>query len=107
MLEEDLTQAEKLFLVRRRLGLQSADLHAWGIGVDRSVYQQWEAGTLELPPNIQLHGLYPWEHYAILRMRAGLSEAKLARIIGVGVRNLARMERGRLPLKRLIEYWGH
>lgn len=77
------------------------------LGVSLQRYRDLLAGKVTDGPEILLHGMDPWEHYFILRVRAGWGLSVLARKLGCSTRFLLSMERGERSLKRLIEFWGH
>lgn len=104
MLEEHLSRAEKLKVDRdrrRETPAQAAARH--GVKVD--LYKAWERGKRR-PRNVDLGGLHPWEHYLVLRLRAGLTRKKVADMMGVAVMAVVGMERGKQTMRRLVEFWG-
>lgn len=109
MLEEDLLPGEKLYLKRRREKKKMLEC-ALEFGVSIALYRKWERGTLWYrdpdPPEVNLGGLEPYDHYTVLRLRRGLSIHAAAKLMGIDPTYLSLMERGKRPLKRLIEFWG-
>lgn len=47
----------------------------------------------------------PWEHYSILRRRAGMPLWRLAELLGITKEYISRMERGEKPWTHLIAFW--
>lgn len=106
MIEEMLSPGEKLY-VRRRRGQESTGMAARRMVVCIKLYRHWEKdvpGTN--PPNIDLGGLKPWEHYIVMRKRIGLSSMEVSRRMGVSQSTVLNMERGEGSLKRYREFFG-
>lgn len=103
MLEEDLTRGEKLFLDRRRKKLTQRQAAA-RYSTTLYAYRRWEE-DLSRPPTIKIKGMEPHEHYVIMRVRAGLGLAQMARMMGLSRGYLGLIESGHGSLARLVEYW--
>lgn len=67
-------------------------------------YRRWEE-NLSRPPGVKLKGMYPHEHFVVLRIRSGLGISELARRIGITRSYLWFIESGKGPLAKLIDYW--
>lgn len=108
MLEKDLTPGEKLWLNRRRLQ-KSMRKRAEDYDVSLHTYWCWEQDDPSHDiPDIDLGGIDPGEHYAIVRRRANMSIHELAREMRVSRADISLMERGKKKdCSRLQEYWGH
>lgn len=104
MLEEDLTNGEKLFLKRRRAGKRRWE-YARQYGVSRYTYHAWEKDVGDVPIVPTLNGIDQPEHFTILRKRAGLNQTDLAERMGISRSWLYKMEHGKAPLDQAIEFW--
>ncbi len=108
-----LNDAELLLLSRRRAGLRQSVMAA-SLGVGMRQYRRWEEGVDAVPhstavlagiPAVEASGLTDLEKCVILRVRTGITRAKLARKIGVSPTWVTQMERGLVSGERLVEYW--
>lgn len=103
MLEEDLTLHEKIFIERKR-SKETIHMAAARHGVSVRTYRMWENGEGD-PPNVNLQGIEQREHFMILRMRAGMRQGDLAKLIGVNQTAVGKMEQGTCPLHSLVDFW--
>jgi DNA-binding XRE family transcriptional regulator len=104
LLEEDLTNAEKFFLLRWR-GKKSIRQMAADFEVSPQLYRAFEDGSSSSPDG-GTGGLDPNERYVIYRRRRGISQAEVARRMGVRSGAISAEERGHRPIKLLLEFWG-
>ena len=88
MIEEQLTEQEKQWLL------------------DRRAHKRGKSRRADPAGCLKIGGMHPWEHYAVLRRRAGITAEGLGRRIGMSPRSVAYMESGKLPFKMLMEFWG-
>ncbi len=100
---QDTTRGERWWLLRRRLGLRPPGAAA-ALNVSHRTYQQWERDIGDVPePDIAI--IEPWEHCALLRRRTGMTEKRLAQLLGVPSQKVNLMERGRKSFDRLRDFW--
>jgi transcriptional regulator with XRE-family HTH domain len=103
MLTEALTPGERLWLLRRRKR-QNIEKAAAEYGVSAWVYSQWETDQNE-GPDPELDIVHPWEHYAILRRRSGMTQKEVAKLIGISQRRVCYMEHGEYSHAHLMVFW--
>jgi transcriptional regulator with XRE-family HTH domain len=103
MLVETLTPGERLWLLRRRRRL-TIDEAASEYKVSRWLYGRWETDQAE-GPDPELDIVEPYEHYALLRRRAGMTQKDLAQLIGLSPRRISYMELGDYPYTHLMLFW--
>lgn len=105
---ERLTIAEKLAVQRRRLGERQRAAAARH-GVSHTRYSRWERGLEQPGPDVakavKIGKLRPHEYCFLYRRRAGFTQERVARDMGVCRYWLNRMELGEAPCDELIEYW--
>ena len=106
-----LTKAEKMVVARKRLK-QSQRQRSEILGVPFGRYRQWESGVENLledfkcpDTSIKESDLYEYEICMLKRRRAGLTQSKIARLLGVTAVWVRKMEAGDGNVKRLKEYW--
>ena len=100
-----LTEGEKHFINRRRLGINQADMASF-YGVCESVYNRWELGKIEPKQNItKIRGLNDYEYCGVLRRRKGMTQTQVASKIGCTRVWVNRMELGKENWGKLKEYW--
>ena len=104
MQTSDLTNGERLLVLRRRRSDKSQKGAAAALGISLYKYRRWEADDDE-PPKPKLGALESHEAYFIMRRRAGKSLQELATEVNVSSWWLCQMEYGRAPLARLVAYW--
>ena len=103
MLEEDLTQGERLYLTRFKAKMNPKKM-ATALGVDLGLYLSWEADELEGPMlNVDLD---PVDVFVILRFRSAWTQKEVARKMGISEEQIGRIERGLRPPDRLLHFWG-
>lgn len=103
MLVSDLTPGERLWVLRRRRGI-TVDEAASEYKVSAYTYYRWEADKSE-GPDPKLDIVEPYEHYALLRRRAGMTIADLAKLLGLSGFRVSKMERGKYPHTHLMLFW--
>lgn len=99
----DLTSGEKLLLHRRREGMTAAAA-AKARKTSLYRYARWES-DLEAGPSVALWRLAFYEKAFVLRRRAGMSVAELAKRFGITPWWLTQMESGQAPDGRLRDGW--
>lgn len=100
------THAERLVIERRRMRKSQGE-RARIYRVSVYEYRQWEGGKVP-PPTCageRVKGLEPHEICFLLRTRAGVSAGDLAKTLGVSRWWLTQMERGEVPIDRLVAGW--
>lgn len=103
MLEEDLTPGEKLIVWRTRERYSFPDAAKF-YGVSEKTYRAWEQGRMD-PPNVQLGGIEPYEHFHVLRLRAGMTRRELADKVGKNPAAIQAEETGKAPCRSLVWFW--
>jgi len=100
------TRGESLLLWRRRKNLSQVEAaKEYGVHPDR--YREWEADKRTIDqPRRHLGQLKPHEVCFLLRRRAGKTQQEVAAAIGCTRLWVIRMEGGKAPVERLVEYWG-
>ncbi len=104
MLEEDLSNGEKLYLFRKRIK-ELPHVTAKRYNVQSITYRQWEKDERK-GPDINIGGMFPREVYTILRLRAGDTMVDLGHRMGKDEKEIRRMEAGETSLRPLREFWG-
>lgn len=105
-----LTDAERLVLWRRA-GAMTREDAAEQLGVTLYRYRRWESGseTPSAPVRFMMRrGVArptAYEAAFILRRRRGVTQAGLAKKLGVSRQWLGEMELGKVPGERLLAYW--
>lgn len=107
----DLSEAERLLLLRRRRQLtqrEAADLFE----VSHSAIYHAEEGRRPIPENILTHlpksgGLKDYERYFFMRRRLGLTRRYVAERAGCSTLWVSWIELGRAPTNKLANYWGN
>lgn len=101
----NLRNNEQFFIWRRRLGLTQGQA-AQRLRISRYAYclleRQGVVGVCVVPPQ---KNLTPVEKCTLLRIRKGMTQAALARKLGITRFWLRQMELGKGNPTRLINYW--
>ena len=100
----ELTQNEKLIIIRRRLKLTQAEMAAEH-KISLYEYRRWESGETENPISFSIELLSDFESCFIMRRRSGMTVSEIATKIDVCRFWFGQMERGEAPSDRLVEYW--
>jgi DNA-binding XRE family transcriptional regulator len=100
-----LTNGERLILDRRRRK-ENQTQAAKRLGVDRKTLYLLETDQQE-SPRVPIGKLKDHEIAFLYRRRAGLSRHELAKVFGVNIWWITRMERGELNCQRLLNFWGY
>tara|TARA_R110002167_G_scaffold79897_12_gene220004 strand:+ start:86 stop:418 length:333 start_codon:yes stop_codon:yes gene_type:complete len=100
---KDLTNGERLLILRRREGATKADTAA-GCGASLYQYGRWE-NDKEDGPRAKTGRLAYREQSFLMRRRAGVSVAAFAQLLGVSPWWLRQMEAGEAPDGRLRAHW--
>ena len=101
-----LTDAERLFIWRRRAGMTKLGA-AKRLRVSRRVYHGWETNREPRNrPTKKVPDLTLCEFCVLLRRRRGVRTTDLAEEIGVSRTWLAQLERGVADPSRLYSFWG-
>ena len=103
-----LTKGQRLRIIRLRneeTQVQAAER----MGVTRKRYKNWEDDVYnKLCPTLSVGKLTPNERCLLLRREAGMRQDEFAKVLGLSRGYVNQMELGRLPCRRLMEYWnGH
>lgn len=101
-----LRRNETLLIGRLRRGL-SQDGAAARFGVPVKIYRSWERSR---PPRGRAWAVEPdrptaQERCLVLRRRAGLTQAQVARHLGCSRWWVNQMENGNAPVRALAEFW--
>jgi len=99
----DLRNGERLLILRRRKGTTKAQA-ARKFKVTLYKYNRWES-DVEQGPKRHVSKLAYFEQSLLMRLRAGASVAKFARILKVSAWWLRQMEIGKVSDGRLRSYW--
>jgi DNA-binding XRE family transcriptional regulator len=104
---EDLTHAAKLGLIRRRAG-QTREETARALQVSPSTVYNWERGKTrsKITFDEELVELSEKEQFYLNRKIDGMTQATLAKELGVSRYWVILMEQGKVDGKRLKKYWG-
>lgn len=109
MLPKDLTDSEKLFVFRRRLGLTQPFMASY-CGVSYAKYRCWERGKFTENDTLPVFRLGPvlkeYEICTIKRRRLKIGQKQVARDIDCETPLVAMMEKGKANCNRLVSYWG-
>jgi hypothetical protein len=98
---------EKLVVLRHRLGLSQRQM-AYEEDVPLRQLQRMESGERPLTPGlkaVRVTDLSPGERCFIMRLRAGKTQAHVARELRCCRRWVMLMETGRAPADDLLWYW--
>lgn len=101
-----LTNGERLSIARRRKG-RTQEQEATARRVSLNAYKQAEADA-ENAPSIRAPAIgkvKPHEACRVLRVRKGLTLAKLSTKLGISEWWLCLIERGQAPIGRLLKFW--
>ena len=103
---DDLTPAAKLEIIRRRAG-QTREQSAQALQVSASTVYNWERGKTKskITFNENLYSLTEREQFYLNRKIAGITQAQLAKDIGVSRYWVILMEQGKADGERLRKYW--
>lgn len=100
----ELTPGEALVLSRRRADMTQQEA-ADTFGASFDVYRSWEVGGVDCP-KMQLGFLLLHEQCFVLRRRAGLRIADVARATGLSNAWVGECERGEVPVSdQLVAWW--
>lgn len=102
-----LSHAEKLIVLRNRLGLSQRQM-AFEEDVSLRRLQRMEAGEAPLTPSLRatsVADLRGHERCLIMRLRAGWTQQRVAQEAGWCRRWVMLMETGRAPCHELISFW--
>lgn len=103
---ENLTDGERLYILRRRKGLTQAQMAAT-LGVHRNTYGPMELSTEDLGMVLEdLGELAEAEQCIIKRRREGMTQHELAKKMGISRQWLYYMENGEQSCAALVEFWG-
>ena len=101
----DLTRGEKLYLHRKRLGMNQVR-RCVDLEVGYAQYRAMEVDSSTTTPPYQSIGpMEERESYMILRRRQGMTKGDLAEAVGCSTEWLRQMESGQASIRRLQEYW--
>ena len=102
----DLLEHAKLGIIRRRAG-QTRKETALALQISPSTLYNWEKGrtTAKITIKENLYELTLREQFYLHRKMAGLTQAQLAKELGVSRYWVILMEQGKVSGKRLEEYW--
>jgi DNA-binding XRE family transcriptional regulator len=100
------TNAEKLFLMRRRQGLSQLDM-AKALGISPFAYGMLERGEVAVAQHsVSLSGpLSDAERCVLMRRRAGFTQKRVAKELGCSRAWVNKMERGEAKIDELLWYW--
>ena len=104
MRASDLSNGEKLFVIRKRGGQSMAEAST-GHGVSLFQYRRWENDEVDDVPKVAIGKLTQTDQYLILRRRSGKTAAELATEVGCCPWWLRQMEIQAIDDTRLREYW--
>ena len=100
-----LTEAEKLFLWRRRLGLTQMEA-AIKLGVSTDQIWTWEDGNMKIPmPTINVVSPNDVEICVLKRRRANMTQKEVAKQLKVSRLWVNKMESGDVSVDRLVSFW--
>lgn len=103
-----LTEAERLFIVRRRDGMKQRDM-ARRLGISTKRYIKIEAGKEHLDGGLsvipEITELEACEKAVLIRRRKGITQEYLARDMQLSPTHLKAMEANKRNPTKLIQYW--
>lgn len=102
-----LTQGEKVYLTRRRLGLSQSKF-AKKFGMSRNQISLIEREEVDPTPEMKISEVSiksESELFAILRKRRGISQTDIGSALGLSRFWVNRMERGEVNDDKLRSYW--
>lgn len=104
---DDLTHAAKLGIIRRRAG-QTRKQTAQALQVSPSTVYNWERGKTKSKITFDegIIELSEKEQFYLNRKIDGMTQAKLAKELGVSRYWVILMEQGKVDGARLKKYWG-
>ena len=104
---EDLLPHAKLGIIRRR-AKQTRKETALALQISPSTLYNWETGrtTAKITIKENLYELTLKEQFYLHRKMAGLTQAQVAKDLGVSRYWVILMEQGKVDGKRLETYWG-
>lgn len=105
---QHLTRGERLLLDRRRRGERQKEAAA-RLGVSLSKYAAWETDRAKEGetgiPVVEIRSIKAHERCLLYRRRAGFTQEKVARDMGICRWWLNQMEQGKVDCTDLVCYW--